>query len=70
MRSLDAHDSEIVLPLIVSVAVVSLLFAAYQVRTGGVPRNDLSAGRKFWRKRESVEPLLDRARRIRTCNVW
>jgi trehalose-6-phosphate synthase len=55
---------KIILPLIVSVAAVSLLFAAYQVRTEKRNlRNDLSRraeilGESF---QESVEPLLGRS---------
>jgi len=55
---------KIVLPLIVSVAVVSLLFAAYQVRTEKhLLRNDLSRRAEILGEslQESVEPLLDRA---------
>jgi alpha,alpha-trehalose-phosphate synthase [UDP-forming] len=55
---------KIVLPLIVSVAVVSLLFAAYQVRTEKrVLRNDLSRRAEILGEslQESIEPLLDRA---------
>jgi len=54
---------KIVLPLIVSVAVVSLLFAAYQVRTENrLLRNDLSRRAEILGEslQESVEPLLDR----------
>jgi hypothetical protein len=53
---------KMVLPLIVSVAVVSVLFAWYQVRTEKrILRNDFREERKFWARRlqESVEPLLD-----------
>ena len=56
---------KIVLPLIISVAVVSLLFAAYQVRTEKrILRNDLSRRAEILGEslQESVEPLLDRAR--------
>src|SRR5260370_8285443 len=52
------------LPLIVSVAVVSLLFAAYQVRTEKhLLRSDLSRRAEILGEslQESVEPLLDRA---------
>ena len=55
---------KIVLPLVVSVAVVSLLFAAYQVRTEKrVLRNDLSHRAEILGEslQESVEPLLERA---------
>jgi trehalose-6-phosphate synthase len=55
---------KIVLPLIVSVAVVSLLFAAYQVRTEKrLLRNDLSKRAEILGEslQESIEPLLDRA---------
>jgi len=53
---------KIVLPLIVSVGVVSLLFAAYQVRTERrTLRNDLSRRAEILGEslQESVEPLLD-----------
>ncbi len=52
---------KIVLPLIISVAVVSLLFAAYQVRTEKrILRNDLSRRAEILGEslQESVEPLL------------
>jgi trehalose-6-phosphate synthase len=55
---------KIILPLIVSVAVVSLLFAAYQVRTEKRNlRNDLSRRAEILGEslQESVEPLLERA---------
>jgi trehalose 6-phosphate synthase len=55
---------KIVLPLIVSVALVSLLFAAYQVRTEkNLLRNDLSRRAEILGEslQESVEPLLDHA---------
>ena len=55
---------KIILPLIVSVAAVSLSFAAYQVRTEKRNlRNDLSrrAGILGESLQESVEPLLERA---------
>jgi len=55
---------KIVLPLIVSVAVVSLLFAVYQVRTEKhTLRNDLSRRAEILGEslQESVEPLLERA---------
>jgi trehalose 6-phosphate synthase len=55
---------KMVLPLIVSVAVVSGLFAWYQVRTERrVLRNDLSRRAEILGEalQESVEPLLDRA---------
>jgi trehalose-6-phosphate synthase len=55
---------KIILPLIVSVAVVSLLFAGYQVRTEKrTLRNDLSRRAEILGEslQESVEPLLDRA---------
>ena len=54
---------KMVLPLIVSVAVVSVLFAAYQVRTEKrILRNDLSRREEILGEslQESVEPLLDR----------
>src|SRR5260370_24473911 len=54
---------KIVLPLIVSVAVVSLLFAAYQVRTEKhLLRNDLSRRAEILGEslQESIELLLDR----------
>jgi trehalose-6-phosphate synthase len=54
---------KIVLPLIVSVVVVSILFAGYQVRTQRrVLRNDLSRRAEILGEslQESVEPLLDR----------
>jgi trehalose 6-phosphate synthase len=55
---------KIILPLIVSVAVVSLLFAAYQARTEKrTLRNDLARRAEILGEslQESVEPLLDRA---------
>jgi trehalose-6-phosphate synthase len=55
---------KMVLPLIVSVAVVSGLFAWYQVRTERrILRNDLSRRAEILGEglQESVEPLLDRA---------
>src|ERR1700688_2418376 len=55
---------KMVLPLIVSVAVVSLLFTWYQVRTERrILRNDLSRRAEILGEglQESVEPLLDRA---------
>jgi alpha,alpha-trehalose-phosphate synthase [UDP-forming] len=55
---------KIVLPLIVSVAVVSLLFAGYQVRTEKrLLRNDLSRRAEILGEslQESIEPLLERA---------
>jgi alpha,alpha-trehalose-phosphate synthase [UDP-forming] len=54
---------KIILPLIVSVAAVSLLFAAYQVRTEKRNlRNDLSRRAEILGEslQESVEPLLER----------
>jgi len=54
---------KIVLPLIVSVAVVSLFFAAYQVRTEKhLLRNDLSRRAEILGEslQEGIEPLLDR----------
>jgi len=54
---------KIVLPLIVSVALVSLFFAAYQVRTEKrLLRNDLSHRAEILGEslQESVEPLLER----------
>jgi alpha,alpha-trehalose-phosphate synthase [UDP-forming] len=53
----------IVLPLIISVVVVSLLFAAYQVRTQKrLLRNDLARRAEILGEslQESVEPLFDR----------
>jgi trehalose-6-phosphate synthase len=55
---------KIILPLIVSVAAVSLFFAAYQVRTAKrTLRSDLSRRAEILGEslQESVEPLLDRA---------
>jgi trehalose 6-phosphate synthase len=55
---------KMVLPLIVSVAVVSGLFAWYQVRTERrILRSDLSRRAEISGEalQESVEPLLDRA---------
>jgi alpha,alpha-trehalose-phosphate synthase [UDP-forming] len=55
---------KIVLPLIISVVVVSLFFAAYQVRTRKRDlRNDLSRRAEILAEslQENVEPLLDRA---------
>jgi alpha,alpha-trehalose-phosphate synthase [UDP-forming] len=55
---------KMVLPLIVSVAVVSVLFAWYQVRTAKrVLRNDLSRRAEILGEalQESVEPLMNRA---------
>jgi alpha,alpha-trehalose-phosphate synthase [UDP-forming] len=55
---------KIVLPLIISVVVVSLFFAAYQVRTQKrILRNDLSRRAEILAEslQENVEPLLDRA---------
>ena len=55
---------KIILPLIVSVAAVSLLFAAYQVRTEKRNlRNDLSRRAEILGEslQETVEPLLERA---------
>ncbi len=55
---------KIVLPLIVSVAAVSLLFAAYQVRRERrILRNDLSRRAEILGEslQESVEPLFERA---------
>src|SRR5437879_2607793 len=55
---------KIVLPLIVSVASVSLLFATYQVRTEKrILRNDLTRRAEILGEslQEGVEPLLDRA---------
>jgi len=54
---------KIVLPLIVSVAAVSALFAAYQVRTEKKTlRNDLSRRTEILGQnlQESIEPLMDR----------
>jgi uncharacterized membrane protein affecting hemolysin expression len=56
---------KIVLPLIISVAVISLLFAGYQVRTERrILRNDLSRRAEILGEslQESVEPLLDHGR--------
>ena len=56
---------KIVLPLIISVAVISLLFAAYQVRTERrILRNDLSRRAEILGEslQESVEPLLEQGR--------
>jgi alpha,alpha-trehalose-phosphate synthase [UDP-forming] len=55
---------KIVLPLIISVAVVSLLFAAYQVRTDRrILRNDLSRRAEILGEslQDNVEPMLDKA---------
>ena len=55
---------KIVLPLIISVVVVSLLFAVYQVRTQKrMLRNDLSRRAEILAEslQENVEPLFDRA---------
>src|ERR1700687_1936596 len=55
---------KIILPLIVSVAVVSLLFAGYQVRTEKRNlRNDLARRAEILGEslQESVEPLLERS---------
>src|SRR4029077_11431780 len=55
---------KIVLPLIVSVVVVSLLFAAYQVRTQKrILRNDLSRRAEILAEslQDNIEPQLDRA---------
>ena len=55
---------KIILPLIVSVVVVSLLFAAYQVRTQKrILRNDLSRRAEILGEslQENVEPQFDRA---------
>jgi trehalose 6-phosphate synthase len=55
---------KIILPLIVSVAVVSLLYAGYQVRTEKRNlRNDLARRSSVLAEslQESIEPLLDRA---------
>src|SRR4029077_6142610 len=54
---------KIVLPLIVSVAAVSLLFAGYQVRTERrVLRDDLSRRAELLGEslQETIEPILDR----------
>ncbi|HUC54640.1 MAG TPA: hypothetical protein VMR90_11360, partial [Candidatus Cybelea sp.] len=54
---------KIVLPLIVSVAVVSLFFAVFQVRTEkNILRNDLLHRTEIQgaNLQESVEPLLER----------
>jgi len=56
---------KIVLPLTVSVAVVSLFFAGYQVRTDKrILRHDLSRRAEILGEslQENVEPLLDRTR--------
>jgi len=63
---------KIILPLIVSVAAVSLLFAAYQVRTEKrILRNDLSRRAAILGEslQENVEPLLERGKR-RVCSRW
>ena len=55
---------KIVLPLIISVVVVSLLFAVYQVRTQKrMLRNDLSRRAEILAEslQENIEPLFDRA---------
>ena len=55
---------KIVLPLIISVAVISLLFAAYQVRTDRrILRNDLSRRAEILGEslQDNVEPMLDKA---------
>jgi alpha,alpha-trehalose-phosphate synthase [UDP-forming] len=55
---------KIVLPLIISVAAVSLLFAAYQVRTDRrILRNDLSRRAEILGEslQDNVEPMLDKA---------
>src|ERR1700681_2005547 len=55
---------KIVLPLIISVVVVSLLFAVYQVRTEKrMLRNELSRRAEILAEtlQETVEPLFDRA---------
>jgi trehalose 6-phosphate synthase len=55
---------KIILPLIVSVAAVSLFFAAYQVRTEKrTLRNDLSRRAEILGEslQESIEPMLERA---------
>src|SRR2546430_7166610 len=55
---------KIVLPLIVSVVVVSLLFAMYQVRTDRrILRNDLSRRAEILAEslQENVEPLFERS---------
>ena len=57
---------KIVLPLIVSVAVVSSLFAGYQVRTDRRNlRNELSRRAEILAEslQETVEPLFDRGTR-------
>src|ERR1700753_4435450 len=54
---------KIVLPLIISVVVVSLLFAVYQVRTEKrLQRNELSRRAEILAEslQENVEPLFDR----------
>src|SRR6202167_788178 len=58
-----ATNLKIVLPLIISVVVVSLLFAVYQVRTEKrMLRNDLSRRAEILAEsmQETVEPLFDR----------
>jgi len=62
---------KLISPLIVSVVVVSLLFAGYQVRTERrVLRNDLSRRAEILGEslQESVEPLFERPCRTRACN--
>jgi len=57
---------KLVLPLIVSVVVVSFFFAAYQVRTDRrILRNDLSRRARFSRKslQDNAEPQFDKTRR-------
>jgi len=65
MRSPDRTTLKIILPLIVSVAAVSLLFAAYQVRTEKrILRNDLS--RRAEILGESLQENVGAAARART----
>jgi len=66
---------KLVLPLIVSVVVVSLLFAAYQVRTDRrILRNDLSRRAEILAEslQDNAEPQFDKTNRRRTkiCSAW
>jgi len=57
---------KIVLPLVVSVAAVSLLFAGYQVRTERKNlRTDLARRAELWRNslQESIEPQFEKRER-------
>ena len=63
---------KIVLPLIISVAVISLLFAGYQVRTERRNlRNELSRSAVILGEslQESIELLPDKGRR-KICKDW